>query len=52
MAKKAPQDWEGLEQELYSAGVDPAGVEAGARRLLAEARGRQLAEACGQYGPA
>ncbi|MFF7883613.1 hypothetical protein ACH40F_21755 [Streptomyces sp. NPDC020794] len=39
-----------LEQELYSAGVAPAEVEAGARRLLAEARGHQLAEERKQYG--
>jgi hypothetical protein len=44
MPKKAAQDWENLEQELHSAGVDPAEVEAGARRLLAEARRHQLAE--------
>lgn len=44
MPKKSPQDWESLEQQLYAAGVDPAEVEAGARRLLAEARGHQLAE--------
>ncbi|WP_225858807.1 hypothetical protein [Streptomyces albicerus] len=36
MRKKAPQDWEILEQELYSAGVEPAEVEAGARRLPAK----------------
>jgi hypothetical protein len=45
MPKRTPQDWETLEQELYAAGVDPAEVQAGARRLLAEARGHQLAEA-------
>ncbi|AQS68509.1 helix-turn-helix transcriptional regulator [Streptomyces pactum] len=50
MPKKTPQDWEALEQELYSAGVAPAEVEAGSRRLLAEARGHQLAEARKQYG--
>jgi DNA-binding XRE family transcriptional regulator len=44
MPRKTPQDWETLEQQLYAAGVDPAEVEAGARRLLAEARGHQLAE--------
>ncbi|MFI6373779.1 hypothetical protein [Streptomyces sp. NPDC050546] len=38
MPKKTPQDWESLEQELYSAGVDPGEVKAGSRRLLAEAR--------------
>jgi ribosome-binding protein aMBF1 (putative translation factor) len=45
MPGKTPQDWETLEQQLYAAGVDPAEVEAGARRLLAQARGHQLAEA-------
>lgn len=45
MPKRTPQDWEVLEQELYSAGASPAEVEAGARRLLAETRGHQLAEA-------
>lgn len=50
MPKKTPQDWEPLEQQLYDAGVDPSEVEAGARRLLAEARGHQLAEARKQYG--
>ncbi|WTB89674.1 helix-turn-helix domain-containing protein [Streptomyces cellulosae] len=49
MPKKTPQEWETLEQELYSAGVDPAEVEAGCR-LLAEARGHQLAETRKQYG--
>lgn len=50
MRRKTPQDWESLEQELYAAGVAPAEVEAGARRLLAEVRGRQLAEARKSYG--
>ena len=45
MPKRTPQDWEILEQELYEAGVSPTEVEAGARRLLAEARGHQLSEA-------
>lgn len=45
MPKKTPQDWDALEQQLYAAGVDPAVVAAGARRLLAEARGHQLSEA-------
>ncbi|MFF9047119.1 helix-turn-helix domain-containing protein [Streptomyces parvulus] len=52
MPKKDPQDWETLEQELYSAGVDPAEVQTGSRRLLAEARGHQLAEARKQSGHA
>ncbi|MFC5856272.1 hypothetical protein ACFPZI_32250 [Streptomyces chlorus] len=50
MPKKAAQDWDVLEQELYAAGVEPAEVEAGSRRLLAEARGHQLAEARKQSG--
>nr|BFE31664.1 hypothetical protein GCM10010200_039150 [Actinomadura rugatobispora] len=45
MPGRAPQDWEELERELYAAGVSPAEVEAGTRRLLAETRGHQLAEA-------
>lgn len=45
-----PQDWETLEAELHAAGVTPAEIEAGARRLLAEARGHQLAEARKQAG--
>ncbi|WP_406469439.1 hypothetical protein OH738_22010 [Streptomyces hirsutus] len=52
MPKKAAQDWEVLEQELYAAGVEPAEVEAESRRLLAEARGHQLAEVREQSGPA
>ena len=50
MPRKTPQDWEALEQKLYAAGVDPAEVEAGARRLLAEARGHQLAGTRKQHG--
>lgn len=50
MPEKAAQDWEVLEQELYAAGVEPAEAEAGSRRLLAEARGHQLAEARKQSG--
>jgi hypothetical protein len=44
MPRKTPQDWETLEQELCAAGVDPAEVKAGARRLLTEARGDRLTE--------
>jgi hypothetical protein len=40
MAKTA-QDWETLERELHAAGVSPAEIEAGARRLLAQAREHQ-----------
>jgi ribosome-binding protein aMBF1 (putative translation factor) len=50
MPRKTPQNWDDLEQQLYAAGVDPAEVAAGARRLLAEARGHQLAEARKQCG--
>jgi hypothetical protein len=46
---RIPQDWEGLEQQLYAAGVEPAEVAAGVRRLLGEARGHQLAETRRQY---
>ena len=49
-AEEDPQDWETLEQELHAAGVSSAEIEAGARRLLAEARGHQLAEARKQLG--
>ncbi|WP_106399848.1 helix-turn-helix domain-containing protein [Actinocorallia populi] len=45
MPKHTPQDWDILEQELYDAGVSPAEVQAGARRLLAETRGHRLSEA-------
>ena len=38
MPKRIAQDWETLEQELHAAGVSPAEIEAGARRLLAEAK--------------
>jgi ribosome-binding protein aMBF1 (putative translation factor) len=48
--KRTPQDWETLERELHEAGVSPAEIEAGARRLLAEVRGHQLAEARKQLG--
>ncbi|MFB4319604.1 helix-turn-helix domain-containing protein [Actinomadura sp. 21ATH] len=44
MAKRTPQDWESLERELYAAGVSPSEVRDGARRLLAESRGRRLAQ--------
>jgi ribosome-binding protein aMBF1 (putative translation factor) len=50
MPKREPLDWADLEQELYAAGVTPEEVEAGARKLLAQARGHQLAEARKQNG--
>jgi DNA-binding XRE family transcriptional regulator len=45
-----PLDWENLERELNAAGVSPEEIEAGARRLLAQARGHQLAETRKQLG--
>ncbi len=50
MAKRTPQDWETLERELHAAGVPPEEIEAGARTLLARARGHQLARARKQLG--
>jgi ribosome-binding protein aMBF1 (putative translation factor) len=50
MPKRTPQYWETLERELHAAGVSQTEIEAGARRLLAEARGHQLAEARKQLG--
>ncbi len=50
MPKRKRQDWESLERELHAAGVSPEEIEAGARRLLAESRGHQLAEARKQLG--
>jgi DNA-binding transcriptional regulator YiaG len=44
MPKRTPLDWEDLERELHAAGVSPGEIEAGARQLLAQARGHQLAE--------
>lgn len=45
MPKRTPRDWEDLERDLHAAGVTPQEIEAGARDLLAQARGHQLAEA-------
>ncbi len=45
MPKRTPQDWETLERELHAASVSPEQIEAGARALLAQARGFQLAQA-------
>ena len=50
MPKRTPQDWEPLEQELHAAGVSAEEIQAGARRLLAENRGHQLAETRKQLG--
>jgi hypothetical protein len=45
MPKRTPQDWATLERELHAADVSAEEIEAGARTLLAQARGHQLAEA-------
>jgi transcriptional regulator with XRE-family HTH domain len=50
MPKRTAQDWEPLEQELHAAGVSAEEIQAGARRLLAENRGHQLAETRKQLG--
>jgi predicted XRE-type DNA-binding protein len=50
MPKRTPLDWEYLERELHGAGVSAEEIEAGARRLLAQARGRQLAQTRQQLG--
>jgi ribosome-binding protein aMBF1 (putative translation factor) len=50
MPERTPLDWEDLERELHAAGVSPAEIEAGARQLLAQARGHQLAETRKQPG--
>ena len=38
MPKRIPQDWENLDRDLRAAVVSPAEIEAGTRRLLAEAQ--------------
>lgn len=50
MPKRIARDWEELEQDLHAAGVSPQEIDAGARALLAQARGHQLAEARKQLG--
>jgi ribosome-binding protein aMBF1 (putative translation factor) len=50
MPKRTLQDWEPLEEELHAAGVTAEEIQAGARRLLAENRGHQLAETRKQLG--
>lgn len=50
MPKRTARDWEELERELHAAGVSPGEIEAGARQLLAMARGNQLADARRQMG--
>jgi DNA-binding XRE family transcriptional regulator len=48
--KRTPRDWEELERELHAVGVSGEEIEAGARKLLALARGTQLADARKQMG--
>ena len=50
MPKRTPLDWEDLERELHAAGVSSEEIEAGARQLLAQARGHQLAQTRKQLG--
>ena len=50
MPKRTPLDWEDLERELHAAGVSPEEIEAGARQLLAQARGHQLAQTRKELG--
>jgi DNA-binding transcriptional regulator YiaG len=50
MPNRTPLDWADLERELHAAGVSPEEIEAGARQLLAKARGHQLAETRKQLG--
>jgi DNA-binding XRE family transcriptional regulator len=50
MPKRTPLDWEDLEHELHAAGVSPGEIQAGARQLLAQARGHQLALTRKQLG--
>ena len=44
MPKRTPLEWEILERETHTAGDSPEEIEAGARALLAQARGFQLAQ--------
>ena len=50
MPKRPSLDWEDLEREVHAAGVSPEETEAGARQLLAQARGHQLAQVRKQLG--
>jgi DNA-binding transcriptional regulator YiaG len=50
MARRTLLDWADLERELHAARVPAEEIEAGARRLLARARGQQLAETRKQLG--
>lgn len=50
MPKRTRQNWETLERKLHAAGVSAAEIEAGARVLLAQARGHKLATARRQLG--
>ena len=51
MPKRTPLDWEDLERGLHAAGVSPEEIDAGARWLLAQARGYQLAETRKPHSP-
>jgi len=48
--KREPRDWEELERDLHAAGVSAAEIESGARKMLALARGTQLADARKEMG--
>jgi ribosome-binding protein aMBF1 (putative translation factor) len=50
MPKRIAPDREELERDLHAAGVSPEEIDSGARALLAQARGHQLAEARKQLG--
>jgi ribosome-binding protein aMBF1 (putative translation factor) len=50
MPKRTPLDWEDLEHDLHVAGVSPMEIAEGARQMLAQARGHQLAETRKQLG--
>lgn len=50
MPERIAHDREELERNLHAAGVSPDEIKSGARALLAQARGHQLAEAREQVG--
>jgi ribosome-binding protein aMBF1 (putative translation factor) len=50
MPKRIAQNWEEIEQDLHAAGVSPEEIDSGARALLAQARGQQLAQTRKQLG--
>jgi hypothetical protein len=51
MPKRTPPDRGDLERERHAARVSPQETDAGARQLLAQARGHQFAETRNQLGP-